>query len=1004
MLKKVFILASIVAIWISSMHFVYANEVPQAYFKKTLKLNSIDHEVLLLQTVLSQLPSIRYPANRISANFDRRTKQALQKFQKKYKLQPTGVVNKKTRIILNNIAERLQIPGIPQSLPPYIVFAFPQQEAPPPVPIPTLPPLAPYAIPPAPLPQPKPATRPLTVPLPALPPQTPSPVRPIAAPLIGFPVPIPETSQPTLVLPTKPALIPPPIYLPPSQPPLSPVSLPEPLPSTLASPTPSKPVSLSLSLDSLVAPKPSKDTPYFTYSWKANATLTGEEKLPTPVPRPVVVIDGKPTHTVDSNAAIRLTQLYNIYLINDEEKWDEATAGIFLELLQKLPSSQFRTVPAPSWRISLTSQTLPNDLERVQPNKIRISKPAFTLANPQLLPGRPGSEREFHSNRLFFVLLRIFYNSRQAMKEVISTRYGVEAGFGEPQDEFQEFTVDELHFVAAAFEDMPQSFHHLAGLKKIVRRKNGLKNPIYPVCGALAFPGAGYIEFNDKIFEEQSGVKLQQVVAHEMAHFVWANVLDESTRKKFEALSGWTILPAENLYRASDIKATDHPKSVRITERVQLYYRSTTTNFVSEYAASENPSEDFAETLAYYIYNSDWVRTIAPDKYQFIKDVVDGYEYTYFIEKQFTFEVFNLSWDNRFPGKIQGVDIKVFKLENGDNRVVATLELSQTSQKGAMYAASNLESSMGTLESLFFRPVDGNEFLLRAETTISRHKATGYWFPRGINLYSNFYGLQRYQERSQFGWLLFINNEDPDNDTAVLDREHITSEVTKVNDDFLVRIFVPVTDKNEEGLGAVASFTHIPSNQYINDSAEYDASRKSFIFEYLVQTYRANGEWSFRGITTFDVAGNRAYTDIKEHEVKIVLDTRIPDTQKPEVDVASTQIEATPVNLDKPDGETLVTFPLRSRDDISGIKHIVVFFQTPLGTDWGYTHFPDDQNKPFAEGDSNSWKTNTISLRLPSGSPPGTWSLRSMVVADKAGNTLRVNFGEIGIIKSFKVY
>ena len=98
---------------------------------------------------------------------------------------------------------------------------------------------------------------------------------------------------------------------------------------------------------------------------------------------------------------------------------------------------------------------------------------------------------------------------------------------------------------------------------------------------------------------------------------------------------------------------------------------------MSAYAASYNPDEDFAETLAYYIYQPDLVRTLAPDKYNFIKKVVDGYEYVVLVDKQFTFQVFNLEPDLTFPGKIIGVDTEVYKLENGDNRVVATLHLAE---------------------------------------------------------------------------------------------------------------------------------------------------------------------------------------------------------------------------------------------------------------------------------------------------------------------------------------
>ncbi len=71
-------------------------------FTKDLKLNMIDAEVSDLQRVLASDPAV-YPEAQITGKFGALTKRAVQRFQTKYNLNVTGIVDAATRSVLNSL-------------------------------------------------------------------------------------------------------------------------------------------------------------------------------------------------------------------------------------------------------------------------------------------------------------------------------------------------------------------------------------------------------------------------------------------------------------------------------------------------------------------------------------------------------------------------------------------------------------------------------------------------------------------------------------------------------------------------------------------------------------------------------------------------------------------------------------------------------------------------------------------------------------------------------------
>ena len=759
-----------------------------------------------------------------------------------------------------------------------------------------------------------------------------------------------------------------------------------------------------------------ENPPYFIYSWRASPELTGEVQLAEEAPRPVVVLDGEPTLTLSTAAAVRLADAYGIVVVDDGVPWDDTMAALLYEQVRRLAGSPLAGDGELTWRVPLTDDALPNDVAVATRagdavRTVRITRAAFARSNPLLQPSADSNpDRVFYSNRLFRAVVGAFFDDRGLLEGLLARRYGVAVGLGEPVDEFQTFTLDELRYVASVLEDLPEGFRNLPGLEQVVRRKNGLTNPVYPSAPAIAWVGLGYIEFMDSAFTGGSAGYTRRLVAHEMTYFLWQNVLSTETQAAFIALSGWTKDPTGSVELASATVATDYPKlGPKLGsdpgaggEADDVWYRATSTNFVSAYAAANNPNEDFAETLSYYVYEPDRVRTIAPDKYRFITDVVDGYEYVTLVDERFTFQVFNIEPNVTFPGKITGVDVEVARSANGDNRVIATLHLSKAYGAGAAQATTRLYSTADTWHDVFFAPLDGDPYRLRAEFTMNRYMAHGYWTTRQITVQDTA-DNRRYEGQDQFGWRLFVDNPGEDLKAPVADTSGITGSVELAGGEQVVTVRVPVTDANEADFSGYATLQQYDSARMLEEYASHDEGQGQIVFEFPVRDYHASGEWTFREVWLFDAARNERRIDLKEDSLTFTVTTKRPDYAAPEVDIASIVIEATPRHPESPDGETDVVIRYRARDDNAGIGVVSYSLQKPTGDILYDFHYHANFYTAYFEGDPTKYADYRIELTLPPGSPPGTWFLRELVVRDKAGNVLTSNFIETGILKPIEV-
>ena len=113
------------------------------------------------------------------------------------------------------------------------------------------------------------------------------------------------------------------------------------------------------------------------------------------------------------------------------------------------------------------------------------------------------------------------------------------------------------------------------------------------------------------LWDEQSPEEKRYAIVHELGHNLGglAGRADESS--KWLKMSGWTKeTKVINGEKVTDYKATK-PESI-----------------ISKYGFT-NPAEDFAESVSAYRYNPKKLKSISPEKYNFIKEVIfDNVEYT----------------------------------------------------------------------------------------------------------------------------------------------------------------------------------------------------------------------------------------------------------------------------------------------------------------------------------------------------------------------------------------
>ena len=743
----------------------------------------------------------------------------------------------------------------------------------------------------------------------------------------------------------------------------------------------------------------------FEFSWEIDETPEGQESATAVEPIEVTLFN-QPIQVSSHSAAIFLMKKYSVYI---DTNWSGIDAYKLLQTFESIPQRTnwrfaSQDVSPSVWKIS--KRPIHNDMEiehRDYTRVVTIASDAFIYANP-LLAEIEGIRGRFFSKRLHNAVVRFVTddgNDKDAINKILRERYNVSIDVrdyaeltkhttGERHQRFSEFKSEELLVILSMLEEFPQGMLTTPGLKYFVRRLDGTDHPLYPTVPAVAWTDAGYIEFMESAFKDAGYEYMHRLVLHEKAHFLWAYLFDEQLKQDWIELGGWYENP-------------DDKDGWSTTKQVE---------FVSAYAHGDNPNEDMAESISFYIVNRDKLRSRAPDKYEFIQNrIMHGTQYISQIREDLTFEVYNLYPDYVYPGRIIRINIQVEGEPEEDKLVKIEIELHKESELDAATVASiRIFSPKGSYADLRLRPVDaqGNRIpaghILRGSVEISRYAPEGYWNPDQINL-TDANSNSRFGSKADFNWMMYIDSpladcEPPQYVPNTMRLSLSQPQNTGEGEYQIITARWQATDKTDiDRLAARINDTFAETYSRFSYGI-YDPETNTAEVNFKFPNYMPGGVYSLNYITMRDLALNySAYyftdPDMDEAPQTIEIHTTNPDLEPPELDLNNITIEAEPTNPEEPNGETIVDITFYVRDNISGYTLGSMRLRDPNGVTHHFYHYPEGRGDLYFPGDPTIYKEYNKTIVLPVGSIPGIWGLAEMELNDKAGNTLKADFTEI---------
>ena len=290
-----------------------------------------------------------------------------------------------------------------------------------------------------------------------------------------------------------------------------------------------------------------------------------------------------------------LEEKYSVYL---DSTWTTKDAATLLKVFETMPlglNLQFSR-----WNIS------DDDLEKGIKIELK-DKLKFVTISRDIFPVEGSQEVLSPSKDLYYAVVQFITENgtnRSIIELILQKRYGIyvpshasstEDTPNTTSERYSNFENDDLMLIISVFEEFPQAFHKIPQLKYIVRRIDTEEKGI-----SYARLGRGSIVLAESTLMRRGLYNLsntRKIIAHEKAHFLWAYVFNQKLRADWAKLGGW--------YQDS----TSESGWSTTKER---------SEFVTDYAYTENPNEDMAESIGFYFVYPDHLRSCCPEKYEFI--------------------------------------------------------------------------------------------------------------------------------------------------------------------------------------------------------------------------------------------------------------------------------------------------------------------------------------------------------------------------------------------------
>ncbi len=423
-----------------------------------------------------------------------------------------------------------------------------------------------------------------------------------------------------------------------------------------------------------------------------------------------------------------------------------------------------------------------------------------------------------------------------------------------------------------------------------------------------------------------------------------------------------------------------------------------------------------AESISYFIIAPDKLRSRSVAKYEFVRDrIMQGNLYLSQFREDLTFQVYNLFPDYVFPGRVRRVDVAVTGGARDDKEIRVEIELHALDRdlEGAAWAFTRVFSSVGTYFDLYLHPVDGNGRRIEQGTVLvgtmklSRYSKAGYWLPGQLKI-GDRVGNERSQRNDDFGWKLYVDNplEDWVPPEYVPRTARLDIGPERVVEGRVVQSIEAtweVSENNamkEHGACYASVNDEVPTTYRREEYGDFRPAEKLCKVVFRMPDYMPSSRYSLNYINMGDQGRNwnaTFFTDEAEDEQpqRIRVRTANPDTEPPELDLNRMSVDAEPTNPEQPNGETIVRFIFRVRDNISGYMNASIYLLDPQGISHFVSARHADRYLVFPRGDPTKWKEHTVVHVLPPGSAPGTWGVSNMRLIDRAHNFVHHDFTEV---------
>ena len=296
---------------------------------------------------------------------------------------------------------------------------------------------------------------------------------------------------------------------------------------------------------------------------------------------------------------IALEEKYSVYL---DATWTTKDAAALLAVFETMPlglNLQFSR-----WHIS--DEALENGIKIESKDKLKrvtVSRNIFPIEGSEAILS---PDKELYSAVVRFVTEN--GTDRSVIELILQERYGIHVhasltGIAPDRtpERYSAFENEDLMLIISVFEEFPQALHKIPQLKYIVRRIDTEEKGM-----SYARPGRGSIVLAESIFLRDYRSDTHQgrynrddtrkIIAHEKAHFLWAYIFNDQLKLDWSKLGGWSRDASESGWSTTQERSA----------------------FVTDYAYTENPNEDMAESIGYYFVYPDQLRSCCPEKYEFI--------------------------------------------------------------------------------------------------------------------------------------------------------------------------------------------------------------------------------------------------------------------------------------------------------------------------------------------------------------------------------------------------